>query len=357
MCGTTKGPFVDNLCESCYMKEHELDIETISKLEVELCPICYTIKIKGTRIETWKQDEAISSILRNIVRQVILENIRGETPLSYEIEDNITEDQLLNRGVKEFYVLTTVTAQPHEAFSSMKKELSTTVKIVRRSCPECTKYKAKYFEAILQIRGTRRNLTEKEKEEVEKIIDGILKQHEEAKMTYLIDYKVDKKGITTKVSTKYLAETLAREIKNKMAGKMTVAYQLKTTAKDGSEIYTNTYLVKLPYYAVDDIVEYETKMWRVLKVKERQIIMESLENHEIKNLDRVKIEKNGKKRTEEVIEREYMILALQNDTAIIMGMDNYENYEERREKLPKSKQYEGQNIKGFLLEEKNYYIE
>lgn len=282
--------------------------------------------------------------------------MKGEIPLTCEIEDNINEEQLMNRGVKEFQAKTTVTIRPHEEFKAIGKEMETRIKIHRRLCPECSKYKSKYFEAILQVRGTDRNLTEREKEEIEKMIDTILKQHEEARMIYLMDYKTDKKGITTKVSTKYLAETIARAIKSKMAGKMTVAYELKTTAKDGTEVYTNTYLVKLPYYAVDDIVEYEEKIWKVLKVKEKQIIMESLENHERKNIDRVKVEKQGRKRTEEIVKRKYMILAIENDTAIMMELDNYENYEERKEKLPANKK-EGDNIEGFLWEEKNYYIE
>ncbi|MBA7556678.1 hypothetical protein ES705_49394 [subsurface metagenome] len=39
----------------------------------------------------------------------------------------------------------------------------------------------------------------------------------------------------------------------------------------------------------------------------------------------------------------------------IMAMDNYENFEEKIEKLPKSVK-EGQSIKGFLYEDRNYYL-
>ena len=44
------------------------------------------------------------------------------------------------------------------------------------------------------------------------------------------------------------------------------------------------------------------------------------------------------------------------NTKVIMAMDNYENYEDNLERLPPKKE-EGENVKGFIYDDKNYYLE
>jgi NMD protein affecting ribosome stability and mRNA decay len=50
-----------------------------------------------------------------------------------------------------------------------------------------------------------------------------------------------------------------------------------------------------------------------------------------------------------------MVISFQGNSATIMAMDNYENFEEKIEKLPRSVK-EGQGVKGFLYEDRNYYL-
>ncbi|MHA2358127.1 MAG: NMD3-related protein, partial [Candidatus Heimdallarchaeaceae archaeon] len=228
--------------------------------------------------------------------------------------------------------------------------------LVRTNCDECTKYKSGYFEAILQVRGDNRKLTEKEVFEIEELIEKIMNQYEDAKMSYIMDLTADQDGITAQISTKYLAESIAKEIKAQTSGKMSVAYEHKTTSRDGTEVYTNTYLVRLPEYAEGDIIEYEKILWVVKGVSDQQIKVESLEDHEIKKFDRKRIEDKGRKRNEEIVEREYMIVSIEKNGVVIMALDNYENYDDILERLPRNKRA-GENIKGFIIEDRNYYTE
>jgi len=52
VCGKKEGPFRDNLCEKCYMKEHPLAFNVIKELEVRICPICGSIKVLGAHVST-----------------------------------------------------------------------------------------------------------------------------------------------------------------------------------------------------------------------------------------------------------------------------------------------------------------
>ncbi len=356
VCGTITGPFLNNLCETCYKKEHPLDIEIIKIINVEICPLCGNLKIQGTNISTWNKEEGLESIVREVVRRAIMEKIQTELFYDCEFEDTIEEDKIMNYGVKEFEIRTTITATPFEEFSNFEKEFITRIKLLRMSCGECSKYKSGYFEGILQIRADNRKLYEREVERLESHIEKIMERYAESNMMYLLDFEIDQDGITCKTSTKYLAETLAREIKSITAGKLSVAYELKTMARDGTDVYQNTYLVRLPQYTAGDIVEFERIFWVVKHISETKIRLESLENREIKNFARKIVKDRGLKKSDSVVSREYMFVSSDGINAVIMALDNYENYDDVLKRLPLNK-VAGDNIKGFIYEDKNYYLE
>ncbi|NPD87986.1 MAG: hypothetical protein HGN29_04640 [Asgard group archaeon] len=350
------GPFLDNLCENCYKKENPLEIKKLDSLQVEICPECGTLKILRNRVDTWKREENLEEIIREVARRAIIEKLEVDTPLQYEFEDDIEESKIMNYGVKEFSAKTRIYAKPHKDFSEFEESFTTRLKMKRAICDECSKYKTGYYEAILQVRGEDRKLTQKEEEDIEALIERMMKQYDEARMAYILDLDVDQDGITAKVSTKFLAESLAKEIKGFSAGKISVAYEHKTTSRDGTDVFTNTYLVKLPVFAKGTILEFEKILWVVKSVSEQQIKMESLENHEIRHHDRKRVESRGRKKDDEIVKREYMIVSKEKNAIVIMAMDNYENFEDNVERLPPKKE-EGENITGFIYDDKNYYLE
>ncbi len=356
ICGTTTGPFLDNFCETCYKKEFPLDINIIENIDVEICPLCGNLKVQGATITTWNKDENLESILREIAKRTIMEKIQSNMYYECEFEDDIEEDKIMNYGVKKFQIKTTITASPFEEFSDFMEEFLTRIQLHRTSCGECSKFKSGYYEGVLQIRADDRKMTEQELERLEAYIDKLMERFEESKMMYILDFKADQDGITCKTSTKYLAETLAREIKNLTAGKMSIAYELKTQAKDGTDIYQNTYLVRLPQYTEGDIIEYEGIFWVVKNIAESQIKLESLENREIKSFDRNRINERAIKKSDSVVSREYMFISTDGENVTIMALDNYETIDDLLKRLPLHKEI-GKNMKGFIYEDKNYYLE
>ncbi len=356
VCGAIEGPFLDNLCEKCFKKENPLEMKKLRSLNVEICPSCGTLKVMGANIDTWERNQPLEETIREVVRSAIVEQINLESSFQCDFEDNIEESKIMNYGVKAFEMKTYVVTKPYEEFGDFEEEFVTRLKMRRAGCDDCSKYKSGYFEAILQVRGENRKLTEKEQDEIEKLIDNKMKQFEDARLAYILDFDIDQDGITAQISTKFLAEMLAREIKNFTAGKLSTAYEHKTTSKDGDEVYINTYLVRLPELTQGDIAEYDGILWVVKNVSDVQVKMESLENHEIRKIDRKRVENKAIKRSEEIVEREFMFVSAEADVITIMAMDNYENFDDNLERLPKNK-IVGENIKGFILEEKNYYLE
>ncbi len=354
ICGTSKDPFVDNLCETCYKKEKPLDVETIKQIEVEICSSCGTMRIQGKRFDP-EDFTNIEEAIREIVKGVVIEKLRIDSPYKHDYSDDIDEEKINYKRLKRFNVTTSITAKPFEEFGEFTAILNTKVNISRMTCDTCSKYKAGYFEAILQVRGENRQITEKEEVRLEELINIIMNKYEGSRMAYILEYDINKKGITAKISTKMLAEELARAIKQKTAGKSTTAYELKTKARDGTDVYQNTYLVRLPKYALEDVIEFENEIWVIKGIIENQIKLESLENHGIKKFDRRRVETDGRRRFYQIVERKFMVISFKGNMATIMAMDNYENFEEKIEKLPKNVK-EGQSVEGFLYEDRNYYL-
>ncbi len=356
VCGTMDKILLDNLCETCYKKEHPLDIELLKSLNVEICIDCGVLRVLNTRIDPHVREENLEEVIREVVRSAVLSKFHSADPYEAEFEDDIENDKIMNYGVKYFELKTKIILQPHEEFSPFEKDFVTRLKMKRTICNDCSLYKSGYFEAILQVRADKRRLTDDELDRFENLINDMMKQHEDSKLSYILDIKVEPDGITAQVSTKILASNLAREIRAQTAGKLSTAYEHKTTSKDGTEVYTNTYLVRLPAFGNGDIINFEKEIWRVRAINDDQVRLESLTNHEERKVVRKRVEISAKKRNDELVPREYMLVSTEGQTVVIMAMDNYENFDDNLERLPKNKAI-GETIKGFLLDEKNYYLD
>ncbi|MBY9000427.1 MAG: hypothetical protein KGD64_05900 [Candidatus Heimdallarchaeota archaeon] len=356
VCGAIDEDLIDNLCEKCYKKEHPLEIELLKSLDVEICTKCGNIRVLSNNIDPWAKEENLEEVIREVVRSAVLSKFRSSDPYDVEFEDDIENDKIMNYGVKEFELRTKISMQPHEEFSAFEKDFTTRLKMVRTVCNDCFKFKSGYFEAILQVRADGRRMKDDELDRLENLINGMMKQYEDGKMTYILDLKVEPEGITAQVSTKLLASNLAREVRAQTAGKLSLAYEHKTTSKDGAEVYVNTYLVRLPEFGKNDIIDFEKDLWKVIAINDDQFRLVSLTNHEERKVVRKRVEINAKKRNEELVPREYMLVSTDGQTVVIMAMDNYENFDDNLERLPKNIEI-GATIKGFLLDEKNYYIE
>ncbi len=356
ICGAMDEVLLENLCEICYKKEHPLEIELLKKLSIQICIDCGELRVLSTRIDPRAQEESLEELIREVVRSAVLSKFRSEDPYDVEFEDDIKNDKIMNYGVKEFKLRTKITLQPYEEFSPFEKNFITRLKMNRTICNDCSHYKSGYFEAILQVRADKRKLTDDELNRFENSINTMMKQYGDAKLSYILNMEVEPDGITAQVSTKLLASNLAREIQALTAGKLSLAYELKTTKRDGTEVYQNTYLVRLPEFSKGDVIEYEKDIWKLKAINDDQIRLESLTNHTERQIVRKRVENSAKKLNDFLFHREYMFVSAEGQTVVIMAMDNYENFDDNLERLPKNKEV-GSTIKGFLLDDKNYYVE
>ncbi len=354
ICGTTKGPFVDNLCEKCYLKEYPPQFNPLKILNMTLCPICESVSVEGLSLDHFQLEETIDTIVRELARSKIIENLKIDVPYRIEfLSDDISEDKIYE-GFKEFELITRIYYRINPAFSEHFIDISTKITINKTVCQQCVKSKSGYHEAILQVRGTNRTLTPQEEEKVKTILLNKLNNFGDPKTSYMFDYTVNKEGITAKISTKMLAEELAKVLKDKMNAKYSVAYTLVTQTRDGKDVYRNTYLVRLPEYIFEDIVEFQGKLWEVIVTEKEEVVLKLLENQEEHKVNRKKFEHSAKKRTDEIVKRKFMYITDEGEDVILMAMDNYENFEEKKKKLPPTVQL-GQIIEGFSINSRSYY--
>jgi len=146
-CGTTgseDNPVVNGICLKCMLKRGRLIKLRKKSIRIDICKICYSIKIGYKWFETSGFEDAISSIINNIVPR-LLEPSSREQVFFIEKYEFITKASW--KTVVRVYVIT--------FFGGIQIEvpLDITIFLNPVKCPRCRMYNSREFEAVVQIRG------------------------------------------------------------------------------------------------------------------------------------------------------------------------------------------------------------
>jgi nonsense-mediated mRNA decay protein 3 len=131
-------------------------------------------------------------------------------------------------------------------------------------CDRCSRIKGGYFEAILQVRTTNRNLSQKEKE----IIGDLIEKNISNSFSFVSKVVEINNGIDYYIGDKIVAEHIAILLKKKFHGIFKKSSTL-VGKKDGRNVYRTTYLVRLPEYRSGDLIQMGDKIFKIMKIGER----------------------------------------------------------------------------------------
>jgi len=271
-CGREVKELYDGLCKECY-KEKRLDAEISDDLSIEICGSCGSVK-KGNK---W--------INRPDLNTIMLEKIEDSVSVStavdgYSFEVDFIEEDLRN-------IEATIYAKLFSGDMEKNVELDTTISLKKGQCKSCSRKHGNYYEAILQIRPTANEMTEKQKNFVTKKVHNRVSLTGENEKKVFITSELERHGgLDFYMSDRKTTKRLSKEIADKYGGKITTSAEL-AGMEDGQEIYRMTYSVRLPEYQKNDFVEYEDKIYRIKKInpKAGYIVLFDLETGELKNID------------------------------------------------------------------------
>jgi len=312
---------VDSFCLSCYREEFPLIISFPEKqLNLTTCKICGNLMYHGSWNEViGDPKEVIHGLIEEFVRKA--KKVRGtEMILISEIETP-SYDVASKQQVTIVFEGT-----PKEEVPPYQHEEDLEIIINIGVCDRCSKFARGYFESIVQIRSDRREI----KEEEQLNISGLIEQKKEEimeinRMAY-ISKAVDqaKGGIDLYIGSESFAKTLANFLAENLAASIEYSTKLKSM-KDGKPIYQSTYCVRIPYFEIGDIVDYQKIPHQITDIKFGRVELLNLKTYEAKTLSHKESHPDNLtvlKKNDQL--QKYIIMAIQEPNISVMNSITFE---------------------------------
>jgi 60S ribosomal export protein NMD3 len=246
-CGT-EGPTVDGLCAPCFAKKKPVLVPP-ANIDVERCQRCGSLRLGGT----WSQvdlDLAIPQALREQVR--ILPPYRRASFTHVARAEDAANFFLTVKAVGRYEGLEVV------------QDFHTRLRLKPAVCETCQRKDGRYYEGILQVRATGRDLTPKEDRDVRTFVAARADRGREDG-DFVSRTEDVRGGVDFYVSTNGLAARLAKDLAGTFGGTLTSSPKL-FGQREGKEVYRVTTLVRLPAFRIGDVVRHKGRLSEVLEL-------------------------------------------------------------------------------------------
>ncbi|HUR69306.1 MAG TPA: NMD3-related protein [Candidatus Thermoplasmatota archaeon] len=265
-------------CSSCYLEKNVL-AKVRDHVDVEVCVHCHSRK----RGELWLEGHgAMEPIVEDAVREAIefakpVEKARLKMDIVAEDERNFTVNVRAG-GVAE--------GVPFES------ELKTRSRIKNATCVRCSRVQGGYYEAIVQVRATRRDMPRDEMRAIKALASRFIERVVEGgdrQAFVLKDEEVDR-GLDIYMGTTNGGRMLAKQIANEFGGK-TSEHPKTVGQKDGLDLIRLTFAVKLPEYRANDIIVLDDEIFTVSSIGQKTVQLLELHGGRLRHVERAEVER------------------------------------------------------------------
>jgi len=265
-------------CASCYLEKNVL-ASLKEHVDVEVCVHCHARK----RGEIWLEGHgSMEPIVEDAVREAIVtakvvEKPRVRVTVIPEDERNFTVRAVVG-GTAE--------GVPFE------KELKARSRVKNATCVRCSRVQGGYYEAIVQVRATRRSMGKEELRAIKglasRFIERVVSDGDRSAFV-LRDEEVDR-GVDIYMGTTNSGRMLAKAICNEYGGK-TTEHPKTVGQKDGLDLIRLTFAVKLPEYRAGDVVVLDDEVFRVSSIGPKTVQLIELASGKLRHVERALVER------------------------------------------------------------------
>jgi len=219
-CGK-EGELYQGLCVECFLAKNVF-IKIPKNIDVEVCAHCGARK-KG---KSWVPYEG-----EDIIEKVLIENAKCHKDVAdfnihlksdFEDESNVSVSVLTHANVLGL---------------KAEEEHDTRIRIKRVVCDECSKQHGGYWEAKVQLRGSKRGLSEKDLEKAMELMDSIVVNREKKdKSAFVTKVEEIHNGLDFYLGSKNLGKAISKGLANEFGGEVKGSHKL-VGKKDGKEVY------------------------------------------------------------------------------------------------------------------------
>ena len=285
-CGRSDQELFEGLCRTCFIKDISL-LEIPDKIEIIICAHCESVLRQGKWYDQdLNEEETIyNTIISNIIVNKYAENVE------------ICVEEVTVKGSN---IKCLVHVQAKVMGEIVKQEYDLGVKLIKKVCPECSKYASGYYEAVIQIRAQKRFPSTKEVKKIDQIISNqIDRLANKNKMAYVSERLVLKEGIDYYIGSYKVSKKLVNALKEEFGGVVKESPRLmgkdKSTGKDLFRIWIS---FRLPNFHAGDFIKYDNTIGQLTSVNGRKIRFKEMDTGQISSIqwrDYKKIEVAAKK--------------------------------------------------------------
>ncbi len=271
---------VEGFCISCYTQEFPLIISfPEKKLNITACKLCGDLMYHSKWYKVLNQpSDVIRDILDGFVKKA--KKAKGTELVLVSDFDNPPCDVASKHPLKVIFE-----GSPNPEVPLYQQEMELDLVINIGVCERCAKFNRGYFESIVQVRSDRREINEDE----QRLISELIKTKREEsisgnRMAYIAKF-VDQTrgGIDLYIGSEHFAKSIAHYLAENLAASIDYSTKLKSV-KDGKPVYLSTYCVRVPYFEVGDLVEYQNEPHQVIRFNSGRVELFNLKTRDHKTL-------------------------------------------------------------------------
>ncbi|HIH61361.1 MAG TPA: hypothetical protein HA298_01560 [Methanobacteriales archaeon] len=266
-CGRSNTQLFKGLCRECFLKEYK-PLEVPERIEVEVCPHCNAQLINGK----WTgrgipEDEIIYRALENNIIK--------------KVEDIIIDLEILQKRGTISSCL--VRAEAKILGEKITQDFYTEVRLKKRACPYCSRYKSGYYEAVIQLRADERSLELEEIKKAEQLINKTLqKSWGKDKLAYLAKKTRQKEGADYYIGSYKAAKRVITALREEFGGIVGESPKLMGRDKStGKNIYRIWISFKLPKFKEGDFISYKGRTGLIKAMDSHGILFYDLDRQEM----------------------------------------------------------------------------
>ncbi|NYT01910.1 MAG: hypothetical protein GKC10_04030 [Methanosarcinales archaeon] len=263
ICPRCGQPSDEGLCERCLLQSTEI-MSCPPQVEITVCSVCGSVSREGH----WQAEDVT-------LEDLINEALHREVRVHADLKKPVLSVDLSSRGDTIYVAEVTVRG----LFKGIEAEDScqVRVKILRHSCDRCSRIAGKYFEGLVQVRGSDR-IPEKAELEMARemalsMADSTFKRGDT--FAFIQEIKDVRGGVDIIVGSTTLGRQIAKALQQRFGGRLLESRKL-VGCKDGRDVYRTTFLVRLPRLCRGDVIWARGDIWEVVGFDVKRTYLNSL---------------------------------------------------------------------------------
>jgi nonsense-mediated mRNA decay protein 3 len=270
-CGNEAENTVNGLCIECFIEDKKL-VSLPHHVDVSVCANCGDIGT-GEFYVTKDHHEAVLEAARNALHPIKEAKVVESAASSFEQEP--------------FTFLVTVRATLDICGYAAEDEAETIVRLKNTVCKRCSKQLGNYYESILQIRAGSKDVSQKVLREAFHRVENLVDSHSVTNRQLFITKSEEVAGgIDIYLSSISLGKFAAKDLADTYCAETKEAFKLIGLAEDGRKLFRITYLVRLPDFHIGDVVIFEGRYFKLVRVSSNGAKVIDILNHRERSIKR-----------------------------------------------------------------------